>query len=80
MTRVRTAAGFIRDNMPFDQPGTLTDQQAFDVAAYMNAHPRPDYPDKVHDWPNGDTPPDVAYSTRAAPHQRSAAPVPGHLP
>jgi len=80
MTRVRTAAGFIRDNMPFDQPGTLTDQQAFDVAAYVNAHPRPDFPDKLHDWPNGDAPPDVAYPTRGAPRARSAAPVPGHLP
>jgi len=80
MTRVRTAAGFIRDNMPFDQPGTLTDQQSFDVAAYVNAHPRPDYPDKVNDWPNGDAPPDVAYPTRAAPRQRTSGPVPGHLP
>src|SRR5207237_6236658 len=31
MARVRTAAAFISDNMPFDQPGTLTDQQALDV-------------------------------------------------
>jgi len=66
MARVRTAAAFIRDNMPFDQPGTLTDQQAVDVAAYVNAHARPDFPDKVHDWPNGDAPPDVAYATDAA--------------
>ena len=66
MSRVRTAAEFIRRNMPFDQPGSLTDQQAFDVAAYVNAHPRPDYRDKESDWPNGDPPPDVAYPTRAA--------------
>ena len=66
MARVRTAAAFISDNMPFDQPATLTDQQAFDVAAYVNARPRPDYRGKENDWPNGDPPPDVAYSTRAA--------------
>ncbi|HEX4574137.1 MAG TPA: c-type cytochrome [Gemmatimonadales bacterium] len=78
MTRVRTAAAFIRDNMPFDQPGTLSDQQAFDVAAFVDAQPRPDYPDKVRDWPNGDAPPDVAYPTRAA--ERRAAPVPGTRP
>jgi thiosulfate dehydrogenase len=66
MTRVRTAAEFIRRNMPFDQPGSVTDQQAFDVAAYVNAQPRPDYRDKENDWPNGDAPPDVAYPTRAA--------------
>jgi thiosulfate dehydrogenase len=52
--------------MPFDQPGTLTDQQAFDVAAFVVAQPRPDFPGKQFDWPHGDPPPDVAYSTLAA--------------
>jgi thiosulfate dehydrogenase len=66
MARVRTAASFIRDNMPFDGPGTLTDQQAIDVAAYVVSQPRPDYPGKELDWPHGDAPPDVAYPTRAA--------------
>ena len=71
MARVRTAAAFIRDNMPFDLAGSLTDQQALDVAAYVNAHARPDFADKVHDWPNGDPPPDVAYPTEAARRHRS---------
>jgi len=66
MTRVRAAADFISRNMPFDAPGTLTDQQAVDVAAYVNAQPRPDYKGKENDWPNGDPPSDVAYPTRAA--------------
>jgi thiosulfate dehydrogenase len=66
MSRVRTAADFISRNMPFDAPGTLTDQQAVDVAAYVNAQPRPDYRGKENDWPNGDPPPDVAYPTRSA--------------
>jgi thiosulfate dehydrogenase len=66
MTRVRTAAEFISRNMPFDAPGTLSDQQAVDVAAYVNAQPRPDYKGKENDWPNGDAPPDVAYPTRSA--------------
>lgn len=65
MTRVRTAAEFISRNMPFDAPGTLSDSQAFNVAAYVNAHPRPDFPGKENDWPKGDPPPDVAYPTRA---------------
>jgi thiosulfate dehydrogenase len=64
MSRVRTAAEFISRNMPFDAPGTLTDSQAFNVAAYVNAHPRPDFRGKENDWPNGDPPPDVAYPTR----------------
>lgn len=66
MARVRTAASFVRDNMPFDRPGTLTDQQALDVAAFVVAQPRPDFPGKQLDWPNGDAPPDVAYPTLAA--------------
>lgn len=66
MSRVRTAADFISRNMPFDAPGTLTDQQAFDVAAYVNAQRRPDYKGKENDWPNGDPPPDVAYPTLSA--------------
>ena len=66
MSRVRTAAAFVRVAMPYDQPGTLTDQQAFDVAAYINSRPRPDFPGKEKDWPNGDPPPDVAYPTDAA--------------
>jgi thiosulfate dehydrogenase len=61
MARVRMAAGFIRRNMPFDLPGTLTDQEALDVAAYINAQVRPDYPAKSGDWPNGNAPPDVPY-------------------
>ena len=67
MARVRTAASFIRYNMPFDQPGTLTDQQAFDVASYITSRPRPDFAGKELDWPNGDPPPDVAYPTTAHP-------------
>jgi thiosulfate dehydrogenase len=65
MARLRTAASFIRYNMPYGNP-TLTDQQAFDVAAYVNSHSRPDFPGKVNDWPRGDAPPDAAYPTKAA--------------
>ena len=66
MARVRTAAAFIKVAMPFDKPGSLTPQQAFDVAKYVNSRPRPDFARKAEDWPNGDPPPDVAYPTKAA--------------
>jgi thiosulfate dehydrogenase len=66
MARIRTAASFIRVAMPFDKPGTLTPQQAYDVATYINTRPRPDFARKAGDWPNGDPPPDVAYPTTAA--------------
>jgi thiosulfate dehydrogenase len=68
MARVRTAAAFIRHNMPLDRPGTLTDQQAMDVAAYVTSQPRPDLPGKENDWPEGGAPPDVPYAIN---HQRA---------
>ena len=66
MARVRTAAAFIRSAMPLTQPGSLSPQQAFDLAQYVNTRPRPDFARKAMDWPRGDPPPDAAYSTRAA--------------
>jgi thiosulfate dehydrogenase len=66
MARIRSAAAFIHQLMPRDHPGTLTPQQAFDVAVFINARPRPDFPGKERDWPHGGTPPDVAYSTLAS--------------
>ena len=66
MARLRTAAAFIRVAMPYDNPGSLTPQQAYDVAAYVTSRPRPDFARKAEDWPNGDPPPDVAYPTAAA--------------
>lgn len=66
MARLSIAASFIYANMPYDRPAGLTEQQAFDVAAYINAQPRPDFARKAEDWPNGDAPPDAAYPTRAA--------------
>ncbi len=75
MSRVRMAAEFIRENMPFDQPSTLTDQQAYDVAAYVNGHSRPDFAGKERDWPNGDQPADVAYPTAVAPRKTTTAPA-----
>ena len=66
MSRLRTAAAFIKHNMPFDRPGTLSDQAAHDIAAWVISRPRPDFAGKELDWPNGDPPPDVAYPTKAA--------------
>ncbi|WP_417666808.1 c-type cytochrome [Pseudidiomarina sp.] len=44
MTRVFTAASFIQNNMPLGQPGRLSDQEAWDVAYFVNAHERPQDP------------------------------------
>ena len=72
MARPERAASFIRHNMPFDKPGTLTDQQSFDIASYVTAMARPDLPGKERDWPNGGTPPDVPYDTKG--HEASRPP------
>jgi thiosulfate dehydrogenase len=63
MAREERAASFIWHNMPLTAPGTLTEQQAFDVSAYINSMPRPDSPGKEQDWPAGGTPDDVPYNT-----------------
>ena len=70
MARLRTAASFIKHNMPNDRPGVLTPQQAFDVAAYVNSHSRPDLAGKENDWPRGDAPADVPYATAGRPRSR----------
>lgn len=59
MARLSVAAAFVRAKMPLGNAGTLTDQDAYDIAAYFTARPRPDFPAKKHDWPNGDRPADV---------------------
>jgi thiosulfate dehydrogenase len=53
MARVLTAAMFIKARMPLGQ-ADLTDDEAYDVAAYVNSNPRPgmagldaDYPDRA---------------------------------
>lgn len=40
MTHVEVAAAFIKSNMPFSLAGSLSDQEAWDVAAFINSRPR----------------------------------------
>lgn len=44
MHEIDNAAAFIKANMPFSRGGTLSDQDAWDVAMFMNAHERPQDP------------------------------------
>lgn len=50
MARVLTAARFIKARMPLGA-ANLTDAEAYDVAAWMNAQPRPDMADLERDYP-----------------------------
>lgn len=61
MARVSLAAGFIKANMPLGQGGTLTDDEAYDLAAFIDSQPRPDFAKKYLDWPKGDKPADAPY-------------------
>ena len=66
VARTYTAAAFVKRNMPiaFSEKfplgqGGLSDQDAVDVAAYFSHMPRPDFPDKVKDWPKDPKPSDA---------------------
>lgn len=68
MARTYKAATFVKQNMPVALhdnfplgQGGLTDQDAVDVSEYFTHMPRPDFPDKVNDWPNGKKPKDARY-------------------
>jgi thiosulfate dehydrogenase len=64
MSREERAASFIFHNMPQTAPGTLTPQEAFDLSAFINSHPRPDSPGKELDFPMGGAAKDVPYDTK----------------
>lgn len=44
MGDIKNAAAFIKANMPFSQGGTLSDQETWDVAAFVDSHERPQDP------------------------------------
>jgi thiosulfate dehydrogenase len=51
MHRVLTAARFIKARMPLGE-ATLTDDEAFDVAAFINSKPRPEMTNLDQDYPD----------------------------
>jgi thiosulfate dehydrogenase len=64
--RVYTLAGIIRYSMPYLNPGSLTDEEAQQVAAFINAKPRPVYPFKNRDYPGSKIPADAVYYRMAS--------------
>jgi thiosulfate dehydrogenase len=59
--RVYTLAGIIRYAMPYLNPGSLTDEEAQQVAAFINSKPRPAFPFKDSDYPGSKLPADAVY-------------------
>src|SRR4051812_35672795 len=59
--RVYTLAGIIRYSMPYLNPGSLTDEEAQQVAAFITSRPRPAYPFKERDYSGSKIPADAVY-------------------
>jgi thiosulfate dehydrogenase len=62
--RVYTLAGIIRYAMPYMDPGRLTDEEAQQLAAFINSKPRPSYPFKQQDYRTEKLPVDSVYYAR----------------
>jgi thiosulfate dehydrogenase len=60
-SRTYTLAGIIRYSMPYLDPGSLTDEEAQQVAAFITSKPRPSYPFKQRDYRTEKLPPDAVY-------------------
>lgn len=63
--RVYTLAGIIRYAMPYLDPGSLSDEDAQHVAAFITAQDRPEYPFKDRDYVGGKVPADAVYYQRS---------------
>ncbi len=63
-SRVYTLAGIIRYAMPYLDPGSLTDEDAQHVAAFLTSRPRPHYPFKDRDYIGAKVPVDAVYYRR----------------
>lgn len=59
--RVYTLAGIIRHMMPYLSPGSLTDDEAQQIAAFITSKPRPSYPYKDQDYLLEPVPADSVY-------------------
>jgi thiosulfate dehydrogenase len=62
--RVYTLAGIIRYTMPYLDPGSLSDEDAQHVAAFITSKPRPRYPFKAKDYSSSPLPVDAVYYRR----------------
>ena len=69
MARTYTAAGFVKANMPIAHSirksprarAACPIRTRSTSPSYFTHQPRPDFPDKVNDWPKGGKPQDARY-------------------
>lgn len=64
LTRLSKMAAYIKNNMPIGETGTLTDQEAADLAAYILMHVRPQFEGVAEDFPHGGEPDDFIRGDR----------------
>jgi thiosulfate dehydrogenase len=62
--RIYTLAGIIRYMMPYTYPGSLTDEEAQQIAAFINSKPRPSFPFKDQDYKTEKIPSDSVYYSK----------------
>ena len=75
--RVYSLANFIRYSMPQNAPGTLTDEQAQDLAAFIDGQRRPVYSGMAKDYPKGNIPVDAVYYSQRYPKNPLQTGTPG---
>ena len=61
VARVYTLASYLRHAMPYTAPGSLTDEEAQQLAAYIDGKPRPAFPAKRLDYRVEKMPEDAVY-------------------
>ncbi|ETT82705.1 c-type cytochrome [Viridibacillus sp. FSL R5-0477] len=59
LARLSKLAGYVKNNMPAGGEGTLTDQDASDLAAFILSQDRPVWANHDKDWPKGNRPKDI---------------------
>lgn len=64
LNRLSDMAGFIQSNMPKFAPGSLTDQESADLAAFILSRERPVWGAHDKDWEDGGRPPDIMTQDR----------------
>jgi thiosulfate dehydrogenase len=74
LARIYTMAGYLRLAMPYLAPGSLTDEEAQQLAAFLCSKPRPAFAEKGRDYLVEPLPPDAVYYP-PRPSKKPAAPV-----
>lgn len=58
MTRMSVLTNYIKNNLPEDDPGSLSDQEAADIAGFALSQDRPEWEDDASDWSEEEKPAD----------------------